>query len=326
MAGTEAILQEITTLRRHFGGDLMHLNPNISSPIYLPRLLFGFHRLREIRGQETALDLHHFYNADPFPFPITGFFRRPVVYSISSGVGERRPFVNYFNSLAAVTVSDERSLKRLQGWGVRNGHLVRPGINTDRFTFTPQPLQSEIQLMFASAPWTQRQFKTKGVLALLEAVRHTPELRLVCIWRGLLLDELLTQTRRMGVLPQVEVINRHVDINGVLAGVHGTVNLVTDSAVIRSYPHSLIESLAAGKPVIVSRTIPMADYVERTGCGVVVENVTPAEIARAVRRLALDYDDYQTAARQVGRHDFSTGSLVASFKRVYEHVLKRQHA
>ncbi|RMF61261.1 MAG: hypothetical protein D6748_02105, partial [Calditrichaeota bacterium] len=32
----EAILQEIDLLRRHFGGDLVYLNPNIASPVYIP--------------------------------------------------------------------------------------------------------------------------------------------------------------------------------------------------------------------------------------------------------------------------------------------------
>ncbi|RME78455.1 MAG: glycosyltransferase, partial [Chloroflexi bacterium] len=322
----EAILQEIDLLRRHFGGDLVYLNPNIASPVYIPRLLFGFHRLRQIRAREQSVDLHHLYNADPFPFAVANFFRRPVVYSVSSGVGRRKPVKHYFNHLAAVTVSDERSLQKLRQWGVKNCYLVRPGIDTGGVTCTPQPLGPELRLVFASAPWTKAQFRIKGVDALLEAVRQRPYVRLICVWRGLLVEELEARVRRLGLGRQVEIINRQVDINEILAQAHAVVNLVTIPEVIRSYPHSLVESLAAGKPVIVSQTIPMADYVAQKQCGVTVPRVTAETVAQAIDRLAEQYDRLAAAARNVGGRDFSVQGMIESFARVYRTVLGGRHA
>ncbi len=323
MPDTEASLQEINLLRQHWEGELVHLNPNQHSPIYLPRLLFGLHRLKRIRAGERHIQLHHLYNADPFPFPLLRWLRQPVVYSISSGVSRRKPRIRFFNSLAAVTVSDERSLARLQQWGLENGHLVRPGLaDIDRFTCTPLPLQGEIRLMVGSAPWTQGQFKTKGFDALLAAVQQEPRLRLVCLWRGVLAGEMERRLQRLKLQERVEVINRRVDVNRVLAGVHASITLVTNPAIIRSYPHSLLESLAAGKPVLVSRTIPMADYVERTGCGQVVEQVTPGHILAAIEKLVGHYRPLQQAAHRVGQRDFGPDGLVASFRQVYEQASK----
>ena len=247
MAGTEASLQELDTLRHQFGGDLIHLNPNQTSPIYLPRLLFGFHKLKAIRAKETGIDLHHLYNADPFPFPFVQWLNRPVLYSVSSGVGTKRPNIAYFNSLAAVTVSDERSLNRLQEWGVKNSFLVRPGIETNHISYSPLPLGSTFRLMVGSAPWTPAQFQSKGFEALLAAAQKEPKLHLVCLWRGVLFEEMKARVRQKGVEDQVEIINRKVDVNDVLASVHASITLVTDPAIIRSYPYSLVESLAAGK-------------------------------------------------------------------------------
>src|SRR6185295_16108215 len=118
LPAAEAISQEIGALRDCFGGDILYLNPNERSPIFIPRLLFGFHKLKQLRAQETRYQLHHFYNPDPFPFPILRQLRRPVIYSISCGVEDRRPNITYFNSLAAVAAADERSLQRLRGWGL----------------------------------------------------------------------------------------------------------------------------------------------------------------------------------------------------------------
>ena len=322
MPQAEAISQEIVALREHFGGDVLCVNPNDECSLYIPRLLFGFHKLGELRGREANLDLHHFYNPDPFPFPYLRRLRRPVVYSITCGVGDRRPNVAFFSSLAAIAVSDERSLRRLRSWGLESAVLVQPGIDTRRFTCSLLPLRSEIRLMVGSAPWTKGQFRTKGVDALLQAARQAPRLRLVFLWRGILADEMARRVRRMNLAGQVTVLNELVDVNAVLAGVHASITLATAPGIVKSYPHSLLESLAAGKPVLVSRTIPMAEYVERTGCGKVVERLTPADILTAVESLTSEYSALRSIARRVGRRDFSQQQMLTSYRRVYESVLE----
>ena len=322
MPEAEAMSQEINALRDCFGGDLVYLNPNSHSPVYIPRLLFGFHKLKQLWARETNLQMHQLYNPDPFPFPILRLLRRPVIYTLSCGVRNKRPNLAFFNSLAAVTVSDERSLKRLRAWGLNNGFLVRPGVDTTRFTFSPLRLRSGIRLMVGSAPWSRAQFRTKGVDALLAAAQQSPQLHLTFLWRGVLAEEMERRVRDMNLEKQVMVLNRRVDVNRVLAGVHASITLAANSAIVRSYPHSLMDSLAAGKPILVSRAIPMSDYVEQMDCGKVVENVTPASILAAVEILAREYEPLQNRAKQVGQRDFSQQVMIASFEKVYEHVLE----
>jgi glycosyltransferase involved in cell wall biosynthesis len=315
----EAISQEINALRAHFGGDVVYLNPNRRSPIYIPRLLFGFHELGRLRALESNLRIHHLYNPDPFPFPILRALQRPIVYSLTGGV-TRRPNVPFFARLAAITVTDEGSLERLESWGLDNAFLVRPGVDTSRFTCSPLSLTSEIQLMVGSAPWTKAQFRTKGVEALLEAVRQEPRLRLVFLWRDVLAEEMTRRVRAMGLQDQVAVLNRVVDVNQVLAGVHASVVLASTPTIVKAYPHSLLESLAAGKPVLVSRAIPMADYVERTGCGVIVDDVASTSILTAVDALAAKYNELQNSVKRLDPQDFSLQTMVVSFQKVYQRV------
>jgi len=320
MPECEAISQEIHTLRRHFGGELIYLNPNLHSPIYLPRVLFGFHRLRHLRALETNLHLHHLYNPDPFPFPILRALHRPVIYSLTGGV-KQQPKASFFSSLAAVTVTDEGSLERLKAWGINNAFLVRPGIDTGRFTHSLLPLQSEIKLMVGSAPWTKEQFRTKGVEALLLAAQQAPHLRLIFLWRGILADEMEYRVHQMNLEKQVTVLNEKVDVNQVLAKVHASITLAATPTIVKSYPHSLLESLAAGKPVLISRAIPMADYVEQTGCGVIIDEVNPASILAAVQTLAARYEELRKSVQYLNPQDFSLQTLVASFQKVYQRII-----
>ena len=319
--GTEASLQELNILRRHFGGELIYLNPNEQSPIYLPRLLFGFHQLKRIRAAETTIDAHHLYNADPFPFPIARRLRKPVIYSISSGIRQKRPNIHYFNCLAAVTVSDQRSFDQMTAWGVRNCFLVRHGIDTEQFSVNPLPLDGTFKVMVGSAPWTIGQFATKGIDALLAALQKAPWLHLIFLWRGVLFEEMVERIQQMSLENQVEIINQRVDVNTVLARVHASIALATDPAIIKAYPHSLIESLAAGKPILLSRSIPMADYVEQHGCGQLIDRVTPDAILGAIEALIQNYPVIQQAAIQRGGRDFSHEAMIDSFETVYKAVI-----
>lgn len=321
LPAAEALSQEIAALRGRFGGDLVYLNPNQHSPVYLPRLAFGFHKLKALRAGEAHLDLHHLYNPDPFPFPILRWFRRPVIYTISSGAGATRPKVAFFKSLAAVTVPDERSLASLKKWGITNSFLVRPGIDTSRFSHAPLPLRPPVSLLVASAPWTPAQFQSKGIDALLAAAQQAPQLRLIFLWRGVLADEMAQKVGRLKLENRVTVINKLVDVNQVLANVHATIALATAPGIIKSYPHSLLDSLAAGKPVLVSRAIPMADYVDETGCGKVVESVTPTAILTALEALANEYSALQKSAQLAGQRDFSQEAMLAAYQKIYERIL-----
>ena len=322
MPGCEAVVQEVEALQSRFGGDLVYLGPNRRSALRVPRAAFGLHKLRRLRAREEAILFHHVFNPDPFLFPVLRGLRRPIIYSVTGGARSRRPNVAFLSSLAAITVTDRRSLERFRTWGLDNCSLVRPGIDTTRFTCSPIPLESEIRLMVGSAPWNQVQFRRKGIKALLLAARDYPRLHLVFLWRGVLAERMKRYVRRLNLEKQVEILNIKVDVNRVLAGVHASVSLTTHPSVIRPYPHSLMESLAAGKPVIVSRSITMSEYAERKGCGTVVETVSSAGILDAVEAMAREYTNLQEAAREVGQRDFSQEMMLASFQSVYDQSLE----
>lgn len=323
MPAGEALSQEIQALRDHNSGDLVYVNPNQHSVIYIPRLLFGLSKLKTLRAREQNFDLHHFYNPDPFPYPYLLRLQRPVIYTVSSGISARRIQVRYFNRLAAVSVYDERSRQRLVRAGVRNVHLIHPGIDTSHFTCTPLPLGNEMHLLVASAPWTHAQFRTKGIDALLKATQQDSRLHLTFLWRGILVEEMEKRIHNLGLESQITLINDLVDVNQILAGVHATITLATDAALIKAYPHSLLDSLAAGKPVLVNRAIPMADYVERTGCGIILDKVTAESILEATKILAKDYITLTVKATVAGQYDFSQANLLQAYAQLYQQLCNR---
>ena len=137
------------------------------------------------------------------------------------------------------------------------------------------------------------------------------------LWRGLLLDELRERIGRRGLEDRVEVVANRVAIDDYLRRAHAAVLLAKRGDIVKAYPHSLIESLVAGKPVILSDALPMADYVRQKGCGIVVDEVSSEALAAAVEALRRNYDELASKARSIGSHTFSQRAMIDAYRDLY---------
>ena len=59
--------------------------------------------------------------------------------------------------------------------------------------------------------------------------------------------------------------------------------------------------LAAGTPVIACK-IPGFDFVEKFGCGVLIDNYEPATIANAVKLIEADHKKYSDACIEAAKY------------------------
>jgi len=115
-------------------------------------------------------------------------------------------------------------------------------------------------------------------------------------------DSMRRRITDAGLSERVKLLTQQVDVNRVLAGAHASVVLAGDDALIKAYPHSLLESLAAGKPVLVSSIIPLARDVLAQGCGIVVDGVDAVSLGAAVDELVTNYAQYAAAAQRAMSH------------------------
>ena len=306
-------------LRARFGGEVIWLRPSWRARARYPRVLLGLHRLNAVRRRDSYVDLHHVYAPQLYWLPLLWFVKRPVVYTVTAGVGtgHRMPPTSFLRRLSAIVVPSRADVDTLTRRGLTNVHLIRPGIDVTRFTHGRVPPGPEFVLLSGSAPWTREQFRSKGVDVLLEVAREMPDVRLVFLWRGVLLPELVQRVRRLELSDRVEILRDRVDVSQVLAGVHAAVVLVGRPGLVKAYPHSLLEALAAGRPVVVSDGNPMAGYVRDTGCGLVVPSLEKTELIATIRRLRQSYEAYRARALEVGQRDFSQVELVTAHRELY---------
>ena len=315
MAECEAVAQDVRLLQQVAPGELFHLYPTRTPGTRIPRLTWGLAQLPALWRRERSARLHHIFNPDPFPFAVLRLLRRPVVYTVVGGIREdQREMACRLAGLARrILVSSPEDEQRLRGWGIEQAQFIAPAIDASRFSHTPLPPGGPFTLLAGSAPWTTEQFTSKGVDALLDAAQRRADLRLIFLWRGVVLNEMMQRVRARGLGDRVRVLNERVDVNVVLASVNAAVVLAARSDVVKAYPHSLLESLAAGKPVLISRAIPMATWVEQAGLGIVVDQVNAEAILRAVAEL-------QGRSFQPGALQAAVAGQVARFQQAHQAV------
>ena len=242
-----------------------------------------------------------------------------MVYTVvaSLDIGKKPTAIGRLKALHQIVVSNDRDAEVLSSWGLSNFTVIPPGIDTARIVAHRLALDRDLTLLMASAPWVAEQFDLKGVDVLLEAVARLPFLRLILLWRGLLFEELMERIERHGVVDRVEIVNRRVEVSDYLQRAHAAVLLAKRSDIVKAYPHSLIESLVAHKPVIVSSAIPMADYVRQRQCGIVLNDVHIDSIIASVEILRSQYDDLTRNAKLIESDAFSIKSMVERHRDLY---------
>src|SRR5271165_4556875 len=317
--GTDAVLQEVAVLRDAFQGEIVNLSPVKSSTRRFPKQLYGLHKIRQIRNLENRSKINHLFFPSPYFFPILRLLGNPIFYTITASLDlKKRPAAHaQLKRLQRIVVSNDRDAGILKAWGLTNYAIIPPAIDASGFTRTSLPLDRQLTLLMASAPWARRQFDLKGIDLLLATAAKLPFLRLILLWRGVLAGELARRVERLDIGKRVEIVDRKVNVNDYLAKVHATIVLAKDGGIVKSFPHSLIESLMAGKPVLLSNNIAMADYVRKHQCGIVVDEVSIRTLTAAIETLMGRYVDLAPNAARIGPEAFSIDRMVGDHRRLY---------
>jgi len=320
--GTDAVFQEIESLNRAFGKKIIRWYPFTRYFPFLPPFVFGIQNLVEIWKEEQNCDIHHIFHSIWYPFPLLYLLRKPVVFTVSGGLAHSLQY-RPMNKVHLVLASDqEQHAAEERGW--KNTSVVYPGIHTTALcSISAPPKDREFVLLAGSAPWERSKFIQKGFHLMLELVKKNPNIRLITLWRGVLYDEWREMIEESGVTDRVEVINGWADISTILPRVHAAIVLADRGGIVKAWPHSLLEALTAGRPVILSKTIPMSSYVEEKSNGLVMNTMEYEEFEGKVMDLITHYSHYQDNAAKTGQY-FSDTRNADAYAKIYTTVLNHQ--
>ena len=188
-------------------------------------------------------------------------------------------------------------------------HFVT-GINLADYQEYDISSSSDFKVMFASSPLNPKPdaFKEKGVDIILKAFRNIisssdkPIIKLSILWRcsPKSLTRLLSE---LGIQDYVDIYSSFANVEYLLRDSH--IVIFTPRSLTHSthYPHSIMESLAVGRPVIVTNNLEISDIIKREKCGIVIKP-SAKDLAEAINLLSNNYFNYQRNCRRVAEEFF----------------------
>jgi len=326
LTGTDALYNEIYKLKDYFGGRVTSLYPFSKPNSSYPALLYGAHNLFEIKTAESDHKINQIFAPSLSYLPFIHLLKKPIVYNVSTGISERgKLFPNGFlKKVSSFVVSNERDKNILHENGLNNVKIIRSAIETSTFKKHQLSLNGTLHLMMASAPWETKQFHTKGIHLLLSALQQLKGVHLTFLWRNVLVKDMEQLINQYQVADKITFINENVDIQTLLHKVHGCVLLSNNSSIVKSYPHSLLESLACGKPVITSKEIPMADYINENQCGLILNDFNHHALIRLIENFKTNLQNLTDFAFHFNEHDFSIQKMMSEYRLLYHNILATQ--
>lgn len=156
--------------------------------------------------------------------------------------------------------------------------------------------------------------------ALLEAFARLaagrPETRLLIAGDGQLAGPLREQAARLGILDRTHFLGYRRDIATLLAAM----DIFVLPSIREGLPVSLIEAMAASRPVVASDVGSVKDLISDDHCGVVVPPRDPAALDAALGRLAADAGLRQrlgAAGRRTAEEKYSLSAIVGQYETLY---------
>jgi glycosyltransferase involved in cell wall biosynthesis len=155
---------------------------------------------------------------------------------------------------------------------------------------------------------------------LLEAAALVPHAIFVLAGDGPERPALEAQARSLGIEGRVRFLGHRTDIPQLLA----VSDLFVLPSLYEGLPLSVLEAMAAGKPVIATQIGGTSEVVTDGETGLLVKPRDSNALAAAIQRLLTDQDLANRLARSAldrVRHEFSSDVMVRRVSRIYQDLL-----
>jgi glycosyltransferase involved in cell wall biosynthesis len=323
----EAVSKEIASLRLGLEGEIDGSLVNFSTRDS------GF----RLTGREKRIPLPHGLALYPLIAPFASRFdinhlfasggervltpllsRRNGVLTIAKDTATLRGFEQNLDSLArlrAVVVQGERDRESLRQIGIPGERIrmIRPGIPVQPY----REAQGPFTILFASSPFNSADFLSRGIYLIVGVAALVPEVRFLLIWRTRHLAKLESIVAAAGVGNVTIVSGLIEDMAEVYAGVHAAVLPGLEHRSFIPCPRSGLESLAHGKPLLLSHLVSLAPSVAGSAAGVAFEPTIDG-LKTAVLQLQAEYPTYQANTQRYVAENFSPAVHLELYRRLYQ--------
>jgi glycosyltransferase involved in cell wall biosynthesis len=273
------------------------------------------------RPYASHFDINHLFASAGERFLTPIISRCNGVLTVAKDTASLRGFEGNkesFSRLRAIVVQSERDREILRQMGVRNEaiRLIRPGIPGAPY----REAQGPFTILFASSPLTATDFLTRGIYLIVRVAALLPDVRFLLVWRKRHLAKLERMIATSG-LRNITVANGLIDdMAAVYDRVHASILPALEPRSFIPCPRSGLESLAHGKPLLLSNMVSIASSVARSRAGVVFEPTTEG-LKQAIQQLQEDYSSYQANTQSYITEKFSPSTHLALYQQLYHTLM-----
>lgn len=320
----EGISKEVFTLHRHFedsfvigtsqGVGKFSLNERyLSIPCWaLPSVRFW------ARYVEKHFSLSHIVQGMNNYHYLKALGRKPAI--LTAIAVEDILSMDHYQNVNKIVVECNRDRDKLisHGFDPHKVKVIYPGVDVTNFNHDGLIPPEPFKILFASSPVSLEYMEPRGIRLLLEAAKIKKDVEFILAWRkwGNTLP-LLQQWIRELSLSNVKVIYEDIgDMRGLYRNAHATVLPFTTEKLTKSCPNSAIESLAAGRPVLLSDNVGISDVIDQENCGVIFSPHVEGLI-NSIKEIQNGYRDYQGNTLDCARKFFDQNSFLEHYAKLY---------
>lgn len=241
-----------------------------------------------------------------------------------------KPLLRFCSVLTVVGPEIARYYIEELGVPPKRVQVIANAVDTARFKLPSPESRSRLglaaeDLVFGIVGRLERE---KDHRTLLHAFRtladHVPAARLLIVGEGSLRRELEDCARTLGLERNVIFLGARADIPEVLAAL----DVFVLTSVHEGVPLSVVEAMAAGKPVIATDVGGLRLLVKPSVNGLLVPPSDPVAIEAAMRELAANPALRQgmgERSRQIACDSFSVSAMIERYQEIYESALGARH-
>lgn len=276
------------------------------------------------RHLQNHSDLVHIFGSVTGRIYLKILNRRPAVLTNASAIIMDRieSCKSYWSKLDKIIVECNRDKKILLEHGVspEQLQLIYPGI---RFpAVIPPKMGRKFKILFASAPISNAigELSSRGLDLILKVASELKDCEFTLLWRGKHLGQIQDQINTFelnNVILQNEIVP---DMTHFYEQFHAIILVPIKEDACKPCPHSIIEALAIGRPVIASRFVGIADLIEQEGCGVICDGKKEI-LLNVIEKLRMSYSVYQRRCRVTAEHYFSISEFIRRYEKLYSEFL-----
>jgi glycosyltransferase involved in cell wall biosynthesis len=281
---------------------------------------------------EATSQINHIYGGLGEWHFLRALGRRPIV--MTAAVDQALLDRDLYRHVRRFVVHAPATARHLveRGFGADRIRVIYPGVDLRRNRPQPRALAPRgawptaradcFRVLFATTPNTVEGLKARGVDLILEAARRLPDVEFFLPWRPWAGAGRLVAVCKKEAPPNVHVSEALVrDMRQVLQAADATVAPFTTVAGMKVCPTSLIESLACGRPLLLSTKVGISDLVRDEGCGEVFEPSADG-LCQAILALRANHLERASNARRTAERHFDLDGCLVQHECLYEELLR----